>query len=118
MKLSDFAVSLEKKLKEMFPASYVHVEHSTNICDSVHVYFTKQPKEEWNHGIYQNGHYVSLMVTMKDHKQREGEGDLYCLLEPTMSYKLRDLGIKDIRRKSGTLPILENHIVKWFMGLE
>lgn len=56
--METLAAKIEKIITDLFPASFVSVRYSTNICNSICIRFAFEPKEQWKGGYFENSNYL------------------------------------------------------------
>ena len=112
MKLKDFAAKLESSLKSIFPNSYLKIEYSEGIWESVSLWFTKEPKEQWTNNIMHNASYIIFTCGGEKQKEKDSNPNKYKLMAPA-------IGISNfkIRAKTGNLDQIHDYIVEKFRSL-
>jgi hypothetical protein len=113
--LSDLAESLRVKIRTLFPGGFVKVQHSDNLCSSLSVHFSTQPKEEWINGIFYNAkNHVLMFVSLANGQYEKdlNEGHLY-----SIDCGVNGFPFKLKNKNRATIQAIEKHVMKIFETL-
>lgn len=111
--LSDLAEKINLEIAPNFP--FFKCEFSSNICDCVTIRLSLQEKEKWANNIFHNSPYVILHVFSEKQREENSNSEKY-LAEVSVS-DLCD-GKKKMRKKTGNLDSIFNHIKKYLLTVQ
>lgn len=111
--LSDLAEKINSEIAPSFP--FFKCEFSGNICDSVTVRLSKEKKEDWKYNIFHNSPYVILHVFSERQREENSNPEKY-LTEVSSDGFSREK--KKMRKKTGNLDAIFNHIKKYLLTIE
>lgn len=104
--------ALHTSIKKLFPNSYLHVQHNTNLMDDITIRFTIEPKDKWPNNIFHNAQNITLMLSEKNKRRETGEGPYQA--EEVSSH----LKAVQFRKKTGTLDKVVAHVISFFTKLK
>ena len=97
----------------LFP--FFNCQFTTNLCDAVIIKASKQKKEDWSNGIFQNSPYLIISVIPRTREGRETET---CELGvELLSWGFNKKETKILRKKTGTLDQIASHLQKYFENI-
>ena len=111
IKLDNMVKPLQDGITALFPNSYVVVRVSRNIMDSIGIWFSLEPREQWVNNIFHNASHIILMINEKNGRQREGDSGIY-EVSAGSAYKL-----PKFRKATGHGEKIVAHIIKYFKSI-
>lgn len=111
IKLENMVKPLEDGIKSLFPNSYLAVRLSHNIMDSIGIWFSLEPKENWVNNIFHNASHIILMINEKNGKQREGDSGIYTVSAGSI------YNLPKFRKATGHGEKIVAHIIKYFKSI-
>ena len=114
--LADLAASLQTKITELFPGSFVNVWADDNLCSSLTLRFSIEPKGEWTNGIFYNSKCYCNVLVMCHNAQYEkdrADGHLY-----EVDMKNIRFPFKTRSKNKATLLQMEKHLMAVFQKLK
>lgn len=99
-------------LQDSLSFPHANIKADTNICDSLHIAISLQPKAEWPHGIFQNSPFVQIMIFPLTRHEKDCKG-LYKVETISQDYKLPRMRAKN----KGTLEAIVKHVEKYLGSL-
>ena len=107
-KMQAIAYQIGQAVERMTPC--IKVKTSDNICSSVSIRGTIDPKSDWANGIFENGLYFNISVGPEKGKRYYEEGDKLTLELYSASYKLKK---SKLRKYTGPLEKVIAKLVAW-----
>lgn len=109
--LNELAEKINSEIAPLFP--FFQCSFSSNICDCVTVRLSKEKKEEWANNIFHNS--PCLIIHIFCERQREENSDLE---KYTVETSVSGLEKKKMRKKTGNLDAIFNHIKKYLLTVQ
>lgn len=111
--LSELTEKINSEIAPLFP--FFQCGFSSNICDCVTIRLSKEKKEDWKYNIFHNSPYLILHVFSERQREENSNSEKY-LAEVSVS-DLCD-GKKKMRKKTGNLDAIFNHIKKYLLTVQ
>lgn len=118
MKISTLA-QLAEKINSEFAAKipWIDCVADGGICDSLCLRLSFQNKEDWNYNIFQNSPYVIIQVFPNRRWEKDSDSEKYVAELSSWSFQLNSETGKPMRKKTGNLNKIFDHIQKFVLGL-
>jgi hypothetical protein len=100
----------QEALKGLVPHLFFNT--NDNLCSSVYIHGTFDPKEDWSNGIFQNGLYFIISIQPEKGKRYYEEGMKVTVELASVSYKVTEK-IGRMRKYTGPVDKVLAKIVKW-----
>ena len=114
-KMQAICEQTKKLLEGKIP--HLSIETNDNICSSVYIHGTFDPKENWVNGIFQNGLYFIISISPENGKRYYEEGMKVTVELDTASYKVTDK-VGKMRKYTGPVDKVLEKIVKWLQSYQ
>lgn len=119
MKISTLAQLAQKINSELGPCfPWIRCVADGGICDSLCLRVSFQLEKDWPHQIYQNSPYVIIQVFPNTRWEKDSDSEKYVAELSSWHYKLRGESQKPMRKKTGNLNKIFEHIEKFLLGLK
>lgn len=111
--LNELAEKINSEIAPLFP--FFQCSFSSNICDGVTIRLSKEKKEDWKYNIFHNSPYLILHVFSERQREENSNSEKY-----STEVSSDGLGreIKKMRKKTGNLDAVFNHIKKYLLTIQ